>query len=699
MNTHQPDKASVNQNTLTDVHRAYLNAHAITDEVIAAAGIFSLGGEIIFPWKDGEQVTAQRRPWPEPPGGLHGAKYLWETGRPLHLWEIRPPSDAYLNGPVILAEGTKQALAVASWAPDEYAVYGMAGCRGWVNGGLSRFEGRDVFVMLDADAGSNLDVYEAGEKLHQLLEIEDARVKFTRIPAQGKDGIDDFLAAGPPERRRRIIAKLCEMAKSKPAERRPRPSKTGPVAAQSATPLPAATYLSSEVAAVAAVAPPADGAALLDETVRAITAYVAFSRPEHAAAAALYAAATHAVRGLQVAPRLRVKSPVKQCGKTRLLQVLGCLVHRPQPTANVSAAALVRSIGADPCTLILDEIDAVFRREAKTEQAEDLRGILNAGFDRGSTYDRYNASTGTVERWPTFALAIIAGIGDLPDTIEDRAVILPMQRKTADAQVARFRIRRDPPALRNLAARLAAWIGPLADQIGAAEPEMPSGMSDRAEDTWEPLLAVADAAGGHWPGLARGVARVMATAAAMADAETSASARLLIDLRTVFGDADSMPTALILAKLTGLDGAPWADWSYGRPLSARQLADMLRPFGPRPHDVKTDGRVAKSYFRADFRDAWQRYASPTLVSGATAATAATAQVNQVAAGSGVAAQSATSDRNDTFRQLTEMPLPDPYHGPVLFSRPVPAPPAPPANGFTPEQLAAQEEIRARLSRA
>ena len=51
--------------------------------------------------------------------------------------------------------------------------------------------------------------------------------------------------------------------------------------------------------------------------------------------------------------------------------------------------------------------------------------------------------TRTVERIPTFAMAALAGIGAMPDTIEDRAVVIRMRRRAPGESVAPFRHRRD----------------------------------------------------------------------------------------------------------------------------------------------------------------------------------------------------------------------------------------------------------------
>lgn len=204
--------------TLTDVHRAYLNEHAVSDEIIEAQGIRSEGDDIVFTWIEGDQVTEQRRPWPGA-----GGVYYWTAGEDLHLNILRDPGP---DAPVLLAEGTKQSLAVASWAPPEYAVMGMPGCYGWTMSrklDLARFAGRQVLIMLDADAGDNLDVWEAGTKLAAELAMEDppASALFIPSPAMGKNGIDDYLSRIAPERREDRLAKLIAQAQDKPAEKKP----------------------------------------------------------------------------------------------------------------------------------------------------------------------------------------------------------------------------------------------------------------------------------------------------------------------------------------------------------------------------------------------------------------------------------------------------------------------------------------------
>ena len=128
-------------------------------------------------------------------------------------------------------------------------------------------------------------------------------------------------------------------------------------------------------------------------------------------------------------------------------------------------------------------------------------------------------------------MAALAGIGAMPDTIEDRAVVIRMRRRAPGESVAPFRHRRDRPALTGLAAQLAGWLGKHLAELEKAEPAMP--LEDRAADTWEPLVAVADLAGGLWPGLARDAAVVL-TADQDPRRRVSDRIRLLADFRAAF---------------------------------------------------------------------------------------------------------------------------------------------------------------------
>jgi len=145
-----------------------------------------------------------------------------------------------------------------------------------------------------------------------------------------------------------------------------------------------------------------DGAALLDELHSRVTDHVVFPSPKAADAVTLWIAATHAQPAWQHATRLRIGSPMKRCGKSRLLDVVEHTSHKPVSTVDATIAALFRSIDHnDPPTLIVDEADAIWAKKA-AEGTEDLRKLLNAGFGRGRYALRCVGPNQKVEQFATF---------------------------------------------------------------------------------------------------------------------------------------------------------------------------------------------------------------------------------------------------------------------------------------------------------
>jgi uncharacterized protein DUF3631 len=350
-----------------------------------------------------------------------------------------------------------------------------------------------------------------------------------------------------------------------------------------------------------------DGAALLDELRAAIGKYVVLPGDEALTAVTLWVAATHIQTALQHAPRLAVMSPTKGCGKSRVLDVLHETVHQPMMTVNTSPAVIFRVIGKNPRTLLVDEADTIFGHKASGD-SEILRGLLNAGHQRNRPAWRISGPEHKPTPYPTFAMAAIAGIGELPDTITDRSVVLRMQKRKPGEKVAPFRSRYAAPELNALRDRLAAWLGPLREKVARMVPKMP--VEDRAADTWEPLVIVADLAGGHWPASARAACLAMTRHEVVQDQQSSLKTRLLRDIHRIFereNNPEVLATQDLVAALIQDAEAPWAEHST-KGLNAYHLSNLLRDFGISPANYRFEkGRQAKAYMRNRFLDAWARH--------------------------------------------------------------------------------------------
>jgi hypothetical protein len=256
----------------------------------------------------------------------------------------------------------------------------------------------------------------------------------------------------------------------------------------------------------------------------------------------------------------------------------------------------------------------------KSERADELRGLLNAGYKRGGIAMRVEmrGKEGVLRDFDVFGPKALAGIGDLPDTISDRAIDIEMMRQVRSARVERFRTRGKLEETEPLREQIAAWATEHLEQLTHSWPPLPDELNDRQQDIWEPLLAIADAAGGDWSVRARAAARELH--AGGDEADTSVAVLLLGHLRDLFaehGDPPALSTEAILEALVNNDAGPWARWwstdtDHARRSAASGLARHLKPFGIRSTKIRLDAVALRGYRRESFDESWSRYLPPVM---------------------------------------------------------------------------------------
>lgn len=459
----------------------------------------------------------------------------------------------------------------------------------WPKGFARYFADRDCAVIPDSDQAGMLHAKDVAECLRPVA----ATVRILELPAlMPKQDVSDWLNHGHtiPQ-----LEKLLDAGPSGAA----RDAAAGVKAARAAV----------------------DGAVLLDDVLAFLVRFVAYPSAEAAVAHALWIAHTHLMDAWESTPRIAFLSAEPASGKTRALEVTELLVPRPVEAVNVSPAYLFRKVGSDDGTptILFDEIDTVFGPKARDN--EEVRGLLNAGHRRGAVAGRcvVRGKIVETEEIPAYCAVALAGLGWLPDTLMSRSVLIRMRRRAPAERIKPYRRRSHAGEGLALRARLESWATTKAvDVVTDAWPEMPAGIEDRDADVWEPLLAVADAAGGgDWPRRARAAA--VALVAEAKDHTPSLGIRLLEDLRTAFGDRDAMRTTDIINALLVMDEAPWADLK-GKPLNPRGLATRLRQYGITRTRVGLGQERTWGYDRADLVDAWTRYISPESATSATSTT-------------------------------------------------------------------------------
>ena len=585
-----------------------------------------LEAEYPYPEADGT-VRLMKQRFRRPDGGktfawVHrNGSGAWESGkgdRPRYLYHLPSVIEAVRFGrPVLLVEGEKDADTAtefgwtATTTPEKASVDAEI---------LAPVRNGEVIIIGDND-GSGREYVSAAVKLLP-------RARVLGLPGVERKGDLSDWASGqtdPAAELRALIERLWEASPSREVPR---------------------LEVSSSV----------DVGCLLDEVARHVRRFVVLSA-DQATLCALWVLHAHAIAAADATPYLVVTSPERRCGKSRLLEVLRGLAHSPWYVVRPSEPVLFRKL-ATGATLFLDEVDTIFSTAAK-DSTEGIRATLNAGFERGAVVSRCADHGRDLEDFEVFGPKVLAGIGDPPDTVKDRGFTLSLRRARRSEARERFRRRMAGPVADELRGRIESWAKSEATiaALKGAEPALPEALNDRAQDAAEPLLAIADLAGGGWPARARDALVGLAGEAAVDEVDDSSGVALLRDLVTVFGRLGSPKHAtseVLVRELRESEGSPWGKMNKGDGLDMVGLSRLLRPFKVRSWNTKTsDGKVRKGYRRAEVLDAAERYvpAVPdeqeddyTSSSREDAATAATPLQRA---------------RNEVFR-----PLPGPLPGPL-----------------------------------
>ena len=372
-------------------------------------------------------------------------------------------------------------------------------------------------------------------------------------------------------------------------------------------------------------AAPVDGAQLLNDVDHYLARFVVYPSEHERRAHVLWITHTWLMGCWESTPRFAFLSPEPGSGKSRALEVTEPLVPRPVHAVNTTSAYLFRKVSAPEGlpTILYDEIDTVFGPKAK--ENEDIRGMLNAGHRKGAMAGRcvVRGKTIETEELEAYCAVMLAGLDDLPDTLMSRSVVARMRRRAPSEPVEPWRHRVNAPEANLIAQRLSDWADSVKDRAAGMWPNIPEGVTDRDADVWEPLLAVAELAGGDWPQMARVAAVTLVTASKAGT--PSVGVQLLSDIRAAFNNrhADRLSTESLLTDLRGVEEGPWAVIRRGEPLDARGLAQRLRKYGIKPDLQRIDEQVSRGYTRAQFADAWSRYLHTEPVTSVTAVAAHT----------------------------------------------------------------------------
>jgi hypothetical protein len=343
---------------------------------------------------------------------------------------------------------------------------------------------------------------------------------------------------------------------------------------------------------------PINGASMMETLVAQAQKHIVMTDEEFTAFA-LWVLFTYTIDVARVSPVLAIRSPIKRCGKTSAMTLLAGLAASPYSVSNISVAILYRLVDEKRPTLLLDESDTYLGESDKT-----MIGILNSGHTRTNAHVA-RMDQGKVRSFSTFCAKAIAGIGENPHTLKDRSIEIRLRRKLPDELVSKY-VPSCNDEIVALRAQIARWAHDNKGRIAEAKP-MPANLdNDRHKDNWEPLLAIAECLSGDWLQKAYQAAQALSKTH---DDTKCGGEELLRDIRKAFDSecTNKLATIKLIEILCSDREGPWATYANTKPITPREVSNLLAVFDIASKNLRTSSGVVKGYEITQFADAFARY--------------------------------------------------------------------------------------------
>ena len=331
----------------------------------------------------------------------------------------------------------------------------------------------------------------------------------------------------------------------------------------------------------------------------------------------LWIAHTYFTHKIKTTPRLAIISPEYGCGKSRVLEVLESLTFKGEKLDHHTRSYLMRTVDlireefSRSPTLLIDEIDSVFRKNS--EEGEATRAFANTGYRATGFYGITEGdSKKTPTKFRTFAPMALAGKGEvLPESVMTRAVIIRLQRRMGNEFIEDFLTDLVAFEAEELREELLGWSDYCAQDISTLNPELP--VRDRDREVWLPLFIVAHLADEAW--IKRAEIALTNIQEAKSDNTLPRERQLLSDIWKIFQgqEREKIKSAAIILGLIEMHDSEWDTYNFGKPINERALAKKLRTYGIKPAQIRFENGVgAKGYYRSEVESAVKRYLEPSI---------------------------------------------------------------------------------------
>lgn len=336
------------------------------------------------------------------------------------------------------------------------------------------------------------------------------------------------------------------------------------------------------------------------ETTKVLTAsqellgrFVVFPSPEARDAAVLWAAATWISGYVETFGRIYFQSAEYGSGKTVAMEKVSLLTRKVMWAVNATPAIVYRSIDnsppTQPITVCVDEADMLFGAHGSSSAKVELLGLLNAGYKRSATVPRARGQN-EVHEFRAYAPVALAGKGKLPDALMTRSIVVRMKKATKEQlhKIDPFRERFHAPLFEGVSKALENWSGLVSEKVQVHIPEMPKDIVGRDAEVWEPLITVADLAGGEWAQRARDAARFIVDQSK--EEVLSPTKKLVKVARDVFATCEGITPARLAREI----GDGW---------TSRDVTATMREIGVFKVSIRENGKPTKGFKRELFEAA------------------------------------------------------------------------------------------------
>lgn len=341
-----------------------------------------------------------------------------------------------------------------------------------------------------------------------------------------------------------------------------------------------------------------NGDELLAELVETVKKYIVADE-EIIIVVVLWCIMTWCMNIVYYAPILHITSSEKQSGKTRLLNIIKRLSYDPEIISSITKAALSRKISDYHSTMLFDKLEKSFLRQ------KNVVDIFVSGFIKGSGSIAY--CTG-VENKPksynTWGAKAICSLGTLPKEIDAISIVLPLKRKLANETIKDV-IYSAPEVWKGLRNKIDKFVEKNKEIIATIEVSPVEELTDKANDCWNSLFRIAQAAGGDW------FERVKKAAISLTgkNAKESNNIKLLKAISIVFEEKQVDNIGSV--ELCTILNEQYSDLKIlnkGIEVTPIRLANSLKEYGLRPDTVTLNGgKKLKGYKLKQFTNIFNKY--------------------------------------------------------------------------------------------